>query len=370
MATVNVKGWGGGGGGGAGRDTYNGSSFTAATAGGDTSALGCTAHGGQGGQHGGESSPPQGGSGGTATGGDTNTTGGNGSNGGGSGVGFGGGAAGGNSPNGGTGGGTETAGNVPGGGGGGGNGYVAGGSSADCGGAGGGAGGYFEKLAAPIVSGTPYTVTIGAAGAHGTATNNGHNGADGAHGRLVIRALLSQNISATGGTHTTDATYDYWTFDASGTWTPTFTAPPSVSTSAATGVNLSGATLNGDITDTGGLTPDTRGFVYGTTSQGDPGNVAPASSGYDAYTTESGSFSTGVFDAAVTGLSTGVTIYARAYAHNSDGYAYGAEISFVCHIPAGFEWQNLSGLSYVAGDTQTIFAEQLNDILRRLEALE
>jgi hypothetical protein len=47
---------------------------------------------------------------------------------------------------------------------------------------------------------------------------------NGGGGRIVIRALLGDITSATGGTHTSDATYDYWTFDSSGTWTPTFTA--------------------------------------------------------------------------------------------------------------------------------------------------
>lgn len=50
----------------------------------------------------------------------------------------------------------------------------------------------------------------------------GQAGAAGGSGLVGIRAPLASSISATGGSHTTDATYDYWIFTASGTWTPTF----------------------------------------------------------------------------------------------------------------------------------------------------
>jgi hypothetical protein len=43
---------------------------------------------------------------------------------------------------------------------------------------------------------------------------------------VVIYATLGTISSATGGTHTSDATYDYWSFTSSGTWSPT---SPSVS---------------------------------------------------------------------------------------------------------------------------------------------
>ena len=41
------------------------------------------------------------------------------------------------------------------------------------------------------------------------------------------------------------------------------------------------------------------------------------------------SFGTGAFTRSLTGLPTGDTIYARAYAHNSEGYSYGAEVNFL-----------------------------------------
>jgi hypothetical protein len=60
------------------------------------------------------------------------------------------------------------------------------------------------------------------AGGGGCAAGTG-NGGNGGNGKVVIYAALGTITSATGGTHTADATYDYWTFTSSGTWTPTVT---------------------------------------------------------------------------------------------------------------------------------------------------
>lgn len=103
---------------------------------------------------------------------------------------------------------------------------------------------------------------------------------------------------------------------------------PTVTTAAATNITHNTAQANGNITDDDGATPDERGFVYGTTSKSDPGNTAPASSGYDSYENETGTYSTGTFNLTLSSLSANQTYYVRAYAHNSGGYAYGDEVTF------------------------------------------
>lgn len=103
---------------------------------------------------------------------------------------------------------------------------------------------------------------------------------------------------------------------------------PTVTTQAVSSIGATTVTGNGNITATGTTTPDKRGIVYSTTSHGDPGNVAPGSSGYSGLSDESGSFTTGAFTESLTGLISRTTYYARAYAHNSIGYAYGSEVSF------------------------------------------
>jgi hypothetical protein len=102
-----------------------------------------------------------------------------------------------------------------------------------------------------------------------------------------------------------------------------------VTTQVATNITNTGATGNGNITDTGGENNDKRGFVYDTATHGAPGNVAPGSSGYASYVEDSGSYSTGVFTKDLASLTPNATYYIRAYSHNSLGYSYGGEVSFI-----------------------------------------
>ena len=93
---------------------------------------------------------------------------------------------------------------------------------------------------------------------------------------------------------------------------------PTVSTSAATSITESGATLGGNVTSDGGTTVTERGIVYNTT--GTP-NVN------DDTKVQIGS-GDGSFSDEITGLSAGTTYYVRAYASNSEGTSYGNDISF------------------------------------------
>jgi len=104
---------------------------------------------------------------------------------------------------------------------------------------------------------------------------------------------------------------------------------PTVSTQAASSVEISTATGNGNIISTGGENADKRGFVYDTSTKSLPGNVAPTSSGYAYYAEDSGSYGTGAFTKGLSSLSANVTYYIRAYAHNSAGYSYGGEVNFL-----------------------------------------
>ena len=103
---------------------------------------------------------------------------------------------------------------------------------------------------------------------------------------------------------------------------------PTVTTQAASSVAEETATGNGNITATGGENCDTHGIVYSTSTHGAPGNVAPASSGYESVASSSGSYGTGAFTDSLTSLAPATQYYARAYAHNSAGYAYGDEVNF------------------------------------------
>lgn len=105
--------------------------------------------------------------------------------------------------------------------------------------------------------------------------------------------------------------------------------PPTVTTQAVTDIAETTATGNGDVTDDGGGTITRRGFVYSTTSYGDPGNVSPAASDYGSVEDATGTFGEATFDDLITGLQPDTTYYVRAFAENSAGFSYGSQVSFI-----------------------------------------
>ncbi len=96
---------------------------------------------------------------------------------------------------------------------------------------------------------------------------------------------------------------------------------PLLSTTAATDVTSTTATLNGDITSDGGAEITARGFVYATSNTG-------LIIGATNVTNVTVSGTTGVFEKEITGLTAGTKYYYRAYATNSVGTTYGREQSF------------------------------------------
>ena len=97
---------------------------------------------------------------------------------------------------------------------------------------------------------------------------------------------------------------------------------PTVTTSAASGVTNTTATLGGEVTDNGGVIVTERGIVYNTT--GTP-NV-------DDDTKVQIGDGDGSFSDEITGLSAENQYFVRAYAINSEGTAYGSEESFTTSL--------------------------------------
>ncbi|MGC9602711.1 MAG: DUF2341 domain-containing protein [Minisyncoccia bacterium] len=92
---------------------------------------------------------------------------------------------------------------------------------------------------------------------------------------------------------------------------------PTVTTQAVSTIGATTAIGNGNITATGSSNPTVRGVVYGT------------SLSYGATTTpETGSFSTGAFEASITGLTCNTLYHVAAYATNSQGTSYGSDVQF------------------------------------------
>ena len=93
---------------------------------------------------------------------------------------------------------------------------------------------------------------------------------------------------------------------------------PSVTTSAVTNNTGATATFNGSLTVVGNPVITQKGFVYATTQN-------PTTS--DSKAVVSGT-TTGAYSALVTGLTSGTTYYVRAFATNSTGTVYGAQVDF------------------------------------------
>jgi len=107
------------------------------------------------------------------------------------------------------------------------------------------------------------------------------------------------------------------------TYTPVVV--PTVTTQEVSDIDSTEAIGHGNITDTGTENATKRGICYGITEN-------PTVD--DNKVEETGDFGTGAFTANLTDLLPGQKYYVRAYAYNSAGYSYGAEVDFTTDIVA------------------------------------
>ncbi len=92
---------------------------------------------------------------------------------------------------------------------------------------------------------------------------------------------------------------------------------PAVTTAPATDISYTSATVGGNVTDDGGANVTERGICYSTSANPTTSNTKiPSGSG------------TGSYACNLTNMQDGTTYYARAYAINEKGIAYGEEVSF------------------------------------------
>lgn len=118
-----------------------------------------------------------------------------------------------------------------------------------------------------------------------------------------------------------------------GTGTEAGGSTPTVSTNAASDVEDTTATLNGTVDDDGGETIDYYGFVWDDDSdEGDPGDADPSGppgTWENGWKSDVGDYGEAAFDHAISGLSTGTTYHYRAAAHNTNGWSYGSDQTFL-----------------------------------------
>ena len=101
-----------------------------------------------------------------------------------------------------------------------------------------------------------------------------------------------------------------------------------VTTTAASNITTSVATLGGSVTSDGNATVTERGVVYATTPNPTIANTKVAIG-----------TGTGNFTGTISGLTSGMTYYVRAYATNSAGTSYGNGISFTTTAAAQSQWE-------------------------------
>ncbi|NOZ34431.1 MAG: T9SS type A sorting domain-containing protein [Chlorobi bacterium] len=164
--------------------------------------------------------------------------------------------------------------------------------------------------------GTTYTAnaTFGSGSEIGTGTGN-FVIYDGTAGTVNLSGLTSGQTYYFAVYTYNSATHCYNTSELSGN--ATTVGPPTVITTAVSGITGSSATSGGNVTSDNGSTVTARGVCWNTT-----GTPTTAD-----FTTSDGT-GTGTFTSAMTGLSGVTAYYVRAYATNSYGTSYGNEETF------------------------------------------
>ncbi|MBA7582463.1 hypothetical protein ES708_24391 [subsurface metagenome] len=123
-------------------------------------------------------------------------------------------------------------------------------------------------------------------------------------------------VSYDSGSSWAGATYDDFMFEE---WGDLIVTAPTVTTQAVSSIGTTTATGNGNITDLGYENCSKRGICW---------NTSPNPTIANDKSEETDSFGTGAFSRPMTGLTPGQHYYVRAYAYNSAGYGYGAQVEF------------------------------------------
>ncbi len=114
---------------------------------------------------------------------------------------------------------------------------------------------------------------------------------------------------------------------------------PTVTTQAVTDIEATTATGNGNITNLGSFPVTQHGVCWNTT--GTPTTADDK--------TEEGAAGVGAFTSSITGLTSGTKYFVRAYATNSYGTSYGAEVNFISGVTGlkGCIWQETTKTHFI-----------------------
>ena len=156
-----------------------------------------------------------------------------------------------------------------------------------------------------------------------TLTNNSKTSGNGLGSFTTALSGLSNNTSYYVRAYATNANGTAYGNQISFKTTNTSTSLPTVSTTSVTNITTSSANSGGNVSSDGGSTVTQRGICWSTNPNPTLANTSKASgNGMGSFTT------------ALSGLSSNTIYYVRAYATNSQGTAYGNQISFKTATPS------------------------------------
>ena len=191
----------------------------------------------------------------------------------------------------------------------------------------------FTTLAAPILTTTAISNIAGTSATSGGNVTSDGGAAVSSRGLVWGTSSGSTTFSATSGQGTGTYSINLSSLSAATTYyvrafatnsvgtsygaelSFTTLAAPTVTTAAISNIAGTSATSGGNVTSDGGAAVSSRGLVWGT------------SSGSTTFSATSGS-GTGTYSINLSSLSAATTYYVRAFATNSVGTSYGAELSF------------------------------------------
>ena len=191
-----------------------------------------------------------------------------------------------------------------------------------------------------LTGASPYVVIMGATGDF-TLTQTPANSVAASGGTTTFRVTFNPTTNGTRSAAISIANNDSdenpYNFSIQGTGITT----PTVTTSAASAVAATSATLGGNVTSDGGVAVTARGIVYSPTD-------ATPEIGEAGVTQDANGSGTGVFSESIGSLSGGTIYYFQAYAINGQGTSYGGVLNFTTLAPEINIQGN--GISIVDGD--------------------